>query len=86
MAKFERNPSRSFPQKRKTNSQISAARLSATEAADYNAVKVALLKGYNKTENGCELKFRDSKPEANESTTQFITRRIQNIPVEARSI
>ena len=25
------------------------ARLSTTEAADYNAVKVALLKGYNKT-------------------------------------
>ena len=50
------------------------ARLSTTEAADYNAVKIALLKGYNKTENGYKLKFRDSKPEGNESTTQFITR------------
>ena len=50
------------------------AQLSTTEAADYNAVKVALLKGYNKTENGYKLKFRDIKPEGNESTTQFITR------------
>ena len=50
------------------------ARLSTTEAADYNAVKAALLKGYKKTENGYKLKLRDSKPEANESTTQFIAR------------
>ena len=50
------------------------ARLPTAEADNYNAVKAALLKGYNQTETGYRMKFRDSKLVENESTTQFITR------------
>ena len=50
------------------------ARLPVSEAANYSTVKAALLKGYNQTESGFLVRFRDSKPEKAESPTQFVTR------------
>ena len=50
------------------------ARLPVSEAANYSTVKAALLKGYNQTESGFRVRFRDSKPEKAESPTQFVTR------------
>ena len=50
------------------------ARLSTDEANNYKQVKTALLKRYNLTEDGFRLKFRESKPEADESPGQFVTR------------
>ena len=50
------------------------ARLSAEEATDYTKVKMALLKQYNLTEEGFRRRFRDSKPDENETPSQFLTR------------
>ena len=49
------------------------ARLSLSEASDYNTVKLALLSQYSLTE-GFRLKFRDSRPIETESANQFLTR------------
>ena len=50
------------------------ARLSAEEANDYSKVKTALLKQYNLTEDRFRRKFRDCKPDKNETASQFLTR------------
>ena len=50
------------------------ARLSSTEAVDYDIVKGALLKRYNLTEEGFRSKFRTSNPDQGENPSQFITR------------
>ena len=50
------------------------ARLSSTEALDYDIVKGALLKRYNLTEEGFRSKFRTSSPDQGENPSQFITR------------
>ena len=50
------------------------ARLSLSEASDYNTVKLALLSQYSLTEEGFRLKFRDSRPIETESANQFLTR------------
>ena len=50
------------------------ARLSRNDATDYTKIKTALLKSYNLTEEGFRQKFRNSKPEENESPTQYMTR------------
>ena len=50
------------------------ARLSSTEALDYDIIKGALLKQYNLTEEGFRSKFRTSDPDQGENLSQFITR------------
>jgi hypothetical protein len=44
------------------------------EANDYTALKKAVLKRYQLTEEGFRLKFRDSKPLQGETVFQFIAR------------
>ena len=43
------------------------SRLSEEAAKDYDKVKIALMKRYDLTEDGCSHKFRASKPEVDES-------------------
>jgi len=51
------------------------ARLTPKEATDYDVLKTALLKRFNKTEEeGYKQQFHTSKAEVNESPQQFITR------------
>lgn len=50
------------------------ATLSATEASDYAVLKHALLKRYELNTEGFRRKFRDTKPEAKETATQFVTK------------
>ena len=50
------------------------ARLTPTEANNYDVLKGALLKRFNKTEEGYKQQFYTSKAEVNESPQQFITR------------
>ena len=49
-------------------------RLSEEEMNDYNAVKEALQKRYNLTEEGYRQKFRRSKPEVGENPAMFVVR------------
>ena len=49
-------------------------RLSRLDAINYEAVKMALLKRFNFTEEGYRQKFRDCKPETGETPSQFIER------------
>jgi hypothetical protein len=49
-------------------------RLPDTEYDDYTALKKALLKRYQLTEDGFRSKFRSAKPEKGESFMQFVTR------------
>ena len=44
------------------------------QASDYIALKVALLKRYQLTEEGFRVKFRTSKPEAGETVFQYVAR------------
>lgn len=44
------------------------------QASDYKALKTAVLKRYQLTEEGFRLKFRDSKPEHGETVVQFMAR------------
>ena len=46
--------------------------LSKEAAKDYDKVKIALTKRYDLTEDGYRRKFRESKPEIDESPDQFI--------------
>ena len=50
------------------------SRLSQDEAMDYERLKLALLKRYDFTEFGYRRRFRDAKPEGQESLGQFIVR------------
>ena len=50
------------------------SRLSEDESTDYDVVKRALLKRYNMTSEGFNLKFRSSRPELGERMSQFKTR------------
>ena len=50
------------------------SRLSEDESTDYDVVKRALLKRYNLTSEGFNLKFRSSRPELGERMSQFKTR------------
>ena len=50
------------------------SRLSQEEAMDYEPLKLALLKRYDFTEFGYRRRFRDEKPEGQESPGQFIVR------------
>ena len=50
------------------------SRLSQDEAMDYERLKLALLKRYDFTEFGYCTRFRDAKPEGQESPGQFIVR------------
>ena len=50
------------------------SRLSEEAAKDYDKVKIALMKRYDLTEDGCRRKSRASKPEVDESPEQFIVR------------
>ena len=50
------------------------SRLSQDEAIDYERLKLALLKRYDFTEFGYRRRFRDAKPEGQESLGQFIVR------------
>jgi hypothetical protein len=50
------------------------ARLPTSQANDYNVLKDALLKRYNKTEEGYKQLFHTCKGEPNESPRQFIVR------------
>ena len=50
------------------------SRLSQYEAMDYERLKLALLKRYDFTEFGYRRRFRDAKPEGQESPGQFIAR------------
>ena len=47
------------------------SRLAATDAKDYDRLKGAILKRYNYTEDGFRMKFRDSKPDKDETPDQF---------------
>ena len=47
------------------------------QADDYPALKKAVLKRYQLTEDGFRLKFRDSKPEQGETVFQFMTRHLR---------
>ena len=49
-------------------------RMPKEETDNYDKVKEALLKRYQLTEEGFQMKFRDSKPEYGESPEQYITR------------
>ena len=49
-------------------------RLSQDEAMDYERLKLALLKRYDFTKFGYRRRFRDAKPEGQESPGQFIVR------------
>lgn len=51
--------------------------LTAEEAADYDTLKMALLKRYELTEEGYRARFRQAKPEKHESPVQFV-RRLHN--------
>ena len=44
------------------------------QALDYKALKTALLKRYNLTEEGFRTKFRESKPDQGETVFQFVAR------------
>jgi predicted DNA-binding protein (UPF0278 family) len=44
------------------------------EANNYTALKIAVLKRYQLTEEGFRLQFRESKPEAGETVFQFVAR------------
>ena len=48
--------------------------LSQEEAMDYEHLKLTSLKRYNFTEFGYRRRFRDAKPEGQESPGQFIVR------------
>ena len=50
------------------------SRLDSDAAKDYEKLKVALLKRYDFTEDGYRVRFRDIKPEVDESPDQFIVR------------
>ena len=50
------------------------SRLSQDEAMDYERLKLTLLKRYDFTEFGYRRRFRDAKPEGQESPGQFIVR------------
>ena len=50
------------------------SRLTPEQAKDYEALKTALLKRYELTEEGYKNKFYKSKPESGESPAQFIVR------------
>ena len=47
------------------------------QADDYPALKKAVLKRYQLTEEGFRLKFRDSKPEQGETVFQCMTRLVR---------
>ena len=47
------------------------------QADDYPALKKAVLKRYQLTEEGFRLKFRDSKPERGETVFQFMARLVR---------
>ena len=46
-------------------------RMSDTDANDYDKLKKALLSRYNYTENGYRKRFREVKPETEETPYQF---------------
>jgi hypothetical protein len=48
--------------------------MSPSEASDYKALKVAVLKRYQLTEEGFRTKFRTSKPEQGETVFQYAAR------------
>src|SRR5215469_13699931 len=48
--------------------------LNEEDSKNYEKLKEALLKKYNLTENGYKKKFKESKPENNEDTAQYIER------------
>ena len=50
------------------------SRLPDSAAADYKQLKQALLKRYTLTDEGHRLKFRQERPERDESPSQFIAR------------
>ena len=47
-------------------------RMSDTDANDYDKLKKALLTRYNYTENGYRKRFREVKPETEETPDQFV--------------
>lgn len=48
--------------------------LPSSEANDYDRLKLALLRRYNLTPDGYKIKFRSSKPDKNETATQFVSK------------
>ncbi|XP_078486364.1 LOW QUALITY PROTEIN: uncharacterized protein LOC144744881 [Ciona intestinalis] len=50
------------------------SRMSDTAAVDYDLLKQALLNRYDLTEEGYRSRFRETKPEVDESSEQFIVR------------
>ncbi|XP_006823695.1 uncharacterized protein LOC102806650, partial [Saccoglossus kowalevskii] len=50
------------------------SRLAVQSASDYDALKLALFKQYNLTEDGFRKKFRGAKPDETETATQFAAR------------
>lgn len=50
------------------------SRLTSAEADEYDTVKDSLLKRYQLTEEGFRQKFRESKPEKGETSSQFVSR------------
>ena len=49
-------------------------RMSDTDANDYDKLKKAILTRYNYTEDGYRKRFREAKPETEESPDQFVIR------------
>lgn len=50
------------------------SRLSPTDSLNYDKLKDALLKRFQLTEEGFRSKFRSSKPEVGETSSQFVVR------------
>ena len=54
-------------------------RMSDTDANDYDKLKKALLTRYNYTEDGYRKRFREVKPETEETPDQFVIRLKNNL-------
>ena len=52
-----------------------STRISDTDANDYDKLKKALLTRYNYTEDGYRKRFREVKPETEETPGQFVLAR-----------
>ena len=50
------------------------SRMSSDDAHDYDKLKEAILYAYELTNEGFRRKFRESKPEATETPSQFVGR------------
>ena len=84
LLRFERYPTVARWEKEAWATQLSTllsgralevySRLSQDKAMDYERLKLVLLKRYDFTEFGYRRRFRDAKPEGQESPSQFIVR------------